>query len=264
MEIAFQRWKWIVAYDGAPYEGWQSQPSGNTVQDHLESALSQMNGMPLATRVHGSGRTDAGVHAEGQVAHVDAPASLTLDADSWPRAMNVRLPSSIRILQAEPVPQTFHARFSASEKVYHYKIFRGNILSPMLARRAWHIHKSLDLNRMEKAAELLQGTHDFRAFAANRGSKVPPPRSTVRTIRQIKITEVPDNQLILEFAGDGFLYRMVRMLTGTLVRFTLGEISESALKKLVLAPGLLKTSACAPAEGLYLYRVDYSGEREAH
>ena len=261
MPEALQRWKWTVAYDGATYEGWQSQPSGNTIQDTLERALADMKGMPADTRVHGSGRTDAGVHADGQVCHVDTPATLHLDAQSWPRAMNARLPANIRILKAEAVSNAFHARFSVVSKTYRYQIFLGNILPPMLAERAWRIHNPLDRNVLVRAANILQGTHDFRAFAANRGPNCPPPPSTVRTIKRIEITEPSNNQWFLEFTADGFLYRMVRMLVGTMVQCAQGKLSENELKMLVSAPRLLKTSACAPAEGLYLYNVCYLDER---
>jgi len=261
MADPLQRWKWTVAYDGATYEGWQSQPSGNTIQDALERALSDIKGMPSRTRVHGSGRTDAGVHADGQVCHVDTPARLQLDAHSWPRAMNARLPANIRILDAEPVSDAFHARFSAISKTYRYQIFFGNILPPMLAERAWQIHSPLDRNVLLQAASILQGTHDFSAFAANRGPNCPPPSSTIRTIKNIEIVEATDNQWFLLFTADGFLYRMVRMLVGTIVKFANGNISEQELRKLVSAPGLLKTSACAPAKGLYLQALDYLDER---
>ncbi|MEN9022778.1 MAG: tRNA pseudouridine(38-40) synthase TruA [Verrucomicrobiaceae bacterium] len=257
MAEALQRWKWTVAYDGATYEGWQSQPSGNTIQDVLEHALAEMNGMPTETRVHGSGRTDAGVHADGQVCHVDTPMRLHLDAQSWPRAMNARLPASIRILEAEPVSDAFHARFSVISKTYRYQIFLGNILPPMLAERAWQIHNPLDRNVLLQAANILEGTHDFRAFAANRGPNCPLPRSTVRTIKRIEVTETTNNQWFMEFTADGFLYRMVRMLVGTMIQFAHGKLSESRLKELVSAPRLLKTSACAPAKGLYLSKVFY-------
>ena len=260
-EEATQRWKWTVAYDGATYEGWQSQPSGDTIQDALERALAEMNSMPTGIRVHGSGRTDAGVHADGQVCHVDTPARLHLDSQSWPRAMNARLPATVRILDAEPVSDAFHARFSVIRKTYRYQIFHGNILPPMLAKRAWRIHKHLDRNVLLQAARLLEGTHDFKAFAANRGPNCPPPRSTVRTIKRIEIVETPDNQWFLEFTADGFLYRMVRLLVGTMIKFAHGKLLENELKQLVYTPGPLKTSACAPAEGLYLSEVCYQGER---
>ncbi|MFT4640713.1 MAG: tRNA pseudouridine38-40 synthase [Verrucomicrobiales bacterium] len=258
MDEPMQRWKWTVAYDGTSYEGWQSQSSGNTIQDKLEKALAEMNGLPPRTPVHGSGRTDAGVHAEGQVAHIDTPARLTLTEDSWPRAMNARLPESIRIMKAEAVPESFHARFSVVEKTYTYRLFLGNILPPMLAGRTWHVHKSLDEDDLRRAASLLTGRHDFRAFAANRGPRCAAPRSTARTIREIEIIEVPEDQMLIRFTADGFLYRMVRMLVGTMVKYSQAKLSETGLKLLVSAPSVLKTSACAPAGGLYLSDVSYA------
>lgn len=255
--MTLQRWKWTIAYDGAPYGGWQSQPGGNTIQDHLEAALSEIRGLPSGTRVHGSGRTDAGVHAYGQVAHIDAPIDLSLDAKAWPHALNARLPGSIRVLVAEAVPQDFHARFSASEKTYVYRLYLGKILPPMLWNRVWHIHNSLDVGALRHAGQCLRGRHDFKAFAANRGKNSPPPATTVRNLTKVEILEEPDNQLVLSFTADGFLYRMVRMLTGTMVRFAQGKLSESDLLSLLDDRELLKTSACAPAGGLYLRDVAY-------
>lgn len=255
-----QRWKLTIAYDGQPYEGWQSQPSGNTVQDHLERALIQMNGMPPGIRVHGSGRTDAGVHAEGQVAHLDAPSSLSLTEASWPPALNARLPPSIRVLKSEAVSTSFHARFSVVEKTYVYKVFLGNILPPMLAGRYAQVPGFLDLQALSRAARLLEGRHDFRSFAAERGSRSHPPRSTVRTLREISITHPAGNEVYMRFTADGFLYRMVRMLVGTMIKFAQGRLSEDELKKLIEGPPGLKTSACAPAAGLYLTEVRYGKE----
>ena len=171
--------------------------------------------------------------------------------------MNARLPQSIRILRAEAVPSSFHARFSVVSKTYTYRLFLGNILSPMWVGRSWHIHKSLDEDGLFHAAALLKGTHDFRAFAANRGPGSAPPRSTIRTISKIEIVEAPENQLLIRFVADGFLYRMVRLLVGTMVKFSQNKLSETDLKLLVSAPTVLKTSACAPAAGLYLTQVDY-------
>ncbi len=251
-----QRWKIIVAYDGQPFQGWQSQPSGETIQDHLQGAIARItktNGIV----VHGAGRTDAGVHALAQVAHFDAPVDLKLDSESWVRALNAHLPAQIRVLESENVPDSFHSRFSAIGKSYTYKLCIDKILPPMEFGRVWLIHQSLEEDVLKRAASLLEGKHDFRCFAANRGAKVPPPSSTVRTINEIEIAKVSNNQWTLTFTGDGFLYKMVRMLVGTMVKFALGEISENHLNALVEAQTPLKTSACAPPDGLYLAQVYY-------
>ena len=253
-----QRWKWAIAYDGQAFEGWQSQPSGNTIQDHLERALAEIKGVPQGTRIHGSGRTDAGVHAEGQVAHVDVPAGLGLSAESWLGAMNARLPASIRVLSVEAVDRSFHARFSVVEKSYHYKVFFGKILPPMLAGRVWHLHGHLDTDGLRRCAAILQGRHDFQAFAANRGPHSPPPRSTIRTIKAIEIAEKCESLLILRFTADGFLFRMVRLMMGTMVQVAQRKLSEENLIALLEGRAPLKTSACAPAHGLYLSAVVYA------
>ncbi len=252
-----QRWKLTIAYDGQPYEGWQSQPSGNTIQDLLENALAQFNGLPQGTRIHGSGRTDAGVHADGQVAHFDAPKHLTLDENAWPRALNARLPASIRVLRAEIVPGDFHARFSAVAKTYIYKVYIGNILLPMLAGRFHHVPFPIDIDALLRSANILQGRHDFHAFAANRGPGCPPPRTTIRTLSDITLLRPQADQVFLRFTADGFLYRMVRLLVGTMLQFAQGKLVEDDLKRFFEGPSTLKTSACAPADGLYLTEVVY-------
>jgi tRNA pseudouridine38-40 synthase len=257
MSESTQRWRLTIAYDGRTFDGWQSQPSNNTVQDHVERALAKITKVS-EIRIHGSGRTDAGVHAEGQVAHFDAPVGLRLGAENWPMALNTQLPPQIRVMNSEPVGDDFHARFSATGKTYTYRLAVGNILSPMSYGRIWMTHSRLDSTILRKAAEQLEGRHDFQCFAANGGSRCLPPKSTIRTIARIECHEMPDNHWELTFSGDGFLYKMVRMLVGTMVGLAAGRISESTFQQLVLAQPGLKTPACAPADGLYLVTVRYA------
>src|SRR6476646_11228241 len=160
-----RRLKLIVAYDGAPFTGWQSQSHRNTVQDHLERAFECVTGE--AVRIHGAGRTDARVHAFAQCAHMDV--SKFLPADRWIKALNALLPLSIRVLRCRYVSQDFHARLSAKGKIYRYRIWTASVLPPFEYRRAWHIAQPLDLNILKSAAKPFVGTHDFAAFAANRG-----------------------------------------------------------------------------------------------
>lgn len=252
----FQRWKLLLAYDGRPYQGWQSQPGGNTIQDHLERALAKI----LLTErvvVHGAGRTDAGVHARAQVAHFDAPLDWRMKPDQWLRAFNVCLPATIRVKEAERVGSEFHARFSAIAKSYFYKIDTNLVLDPLQAGLAWHLHNSLQENDVLTALSWLKGTHDFRAFAVNRGKNQPPVESTVRTIYQAELSRPTENEWVISFLGNGFLYKMVRMMVGTIVRFAQGRLEKSDFLKLLNDPPTLKTSACAPADGLYLSGVDY-------
>src|SRR6266487_3774117 len=170
-----RRLKLVISYDGRDFAGWQSQKHGNTVQDRLENAFERVCGTRLA--VTGSGRTDSGVHAHGQCAHVDVPAA-HFAAERWLKALNGVLPPAIRILQARFVPKSFHARFSAKGKVYRYRIINGLVRPPLEIGRAWHIAALLDRDLLEQAALVFGGQHDFAAFAANRGKE---ERSTTRT-----------------------------------------------------------------------------------
>ncbi len=245
-----ERLKCIVAYDGAPFRGWQSQEGGNTIQDLLTEAFRCVTGRGLT--IHGAGRTDAGVHAVEQCIHVDVQRG-RIPLEKWPLALNAHLPPEIRVLRCDLVTSDFHARFSASGKIYEYRIWNDRVHSPFELRRSWQVQKPLDLNAMESAARLLIGKHDFAGFAANRGQ---PVLDTVRTIRAINIKE--ERPLIrMAYEGDGFLYKMVRLLTGTMVRVGQGKDDIRFVARLLHAPPGEKTPYCAPAEGLYLLRVLY-------
>ena len=245
-----RRLKMIVAYDGKGFAGWQSQSHRNTIQDHIERAFERIGGKPI--RVHGAGRTDAGVHALAQCAHVD----LTDDhfpATRWTQALNALLPPAIRVLRCRYVSKDFHARLSAKEKLYRYRIWSGAVLPPFEYGRAWHIPRPLDLKLLEKAAKCFAGTHDFAAFAANRGK---PENRTVRTIYSVTVRR-SGFWVMIDFNGDGFLYKMVRLIVGSLVQCALGKLCiEDVTGRLAsgqLGPGRF----AAPAEGLLLVRVRY-------
>jgi tRNA pseudouridine38-40 synthase len=248
--LHFDRLRITVAYDGGPFSGWQSQPNQNGVQDHLKRAFQAL--APTAARLHGAGRTDAGVHALAQIAHIDVPRG-RFPITKWITALNSHLPSQIRILRCEIVSSEFHAQFSAKGKVYHYHIWNHTVLNPFEIGRCWHVPFPLDINLMTQAADLLCGTHDFASFAANRGK---PAESTFRIIHSIKIRRT--QQLIrLQFDGNGFLYRMVRMLAGAIVRVAAGRESPDWIDGLLRRPGVVKASFTAPAGGLYLAKVKY-------
>src|SRR5437773_8006353 len=198
-----RRLKLIIAYDGAPFSGWQSQSHRNTVQDHVEHARERVLGKQV--RVHSAGRTDAGVHALAQCAHVDLPDD-QLSAARWTEALNALLPPAIRVLRCQYVSNNFHARLSAKGKIYRYRIWCAPVLPPFEYRRAWHIPRPLDLKILEKAAKHFLGTHDFAAFAANRGK---PEESTIRTINSVRVGQ-NGPCVTIEFDGNGFLYKMVR------------------------------------------------------
>jgi tRNA pseudouridine38-40 synthase len=244
-----RRLKLIVAYDGAPFAGWQSQSHRNTVQDHLERAFKRVTGG--AVRVHGAGRTDAGVHALGQCAHVDV--LKVLPPDRWIKALNALLPPAIRVLRCRYVSKDFHARLSAKGKIYRYRIWTAPILPPFEYRRAWHIAQSLDPKILKSAAKYFVGTHNFAAFAAKRGK---PERSTIRTINSVGVGE-KGPCITIEFDGDGFLYKMVRLMVGALVKCALGKMRTEEITSPLRAGKTGSARFTAPAEGLYLVRVRY-------
>jgi tRNA pseudouridine38-40 synthase len=244
-----RRLKLIIAYDGAPFAGWQSQSHRNTVQDHLERAFERVTGE--AVRIHGAGRTDAGVHAFVQCAHVDV--SKFLPADRWIKALNALLPPSIRVLRCRYVSQDFHARLSAKGKIYRYRIWTASVLPPFEYRRAWHIAQPLDLKILKSAAKPFVGTHDFAAFAANRGKPEP---STIRTINSVRVLQKA-SCVTIEFDGNGFLYKMVRLMVGALVKCALGKMRIDEITSRLRSGKIGSARFAAPAEGLYLVRVRY-------
>ncbi len=260
---AMSRFLFTCAYDGAPYLGWQSQRGGNTVQDIVEAAMAAILKAPV--RIAAAGRTDAGVHALAQCFHADVPESCRMDARAWRAALNAHLPASIRIMQVEPVAADFHARFSATGKVYEYTLCTAAVLPPFLAGRAWHLLRPLRLELLREALRCYEGRHDFRHFAARRGNEpeLPPPGFYERTLWSATVEGGGAGELLrLRFHGDGFMYRMVRLLTGTAVQVAAGRM---ALRELA---GMLDTEQgqtsrhCAPAGGLALLRVEYGGSAE--
>jgi tRNA pseudouridine38-40 synthase len=245
-----ERLRLTIAYDGGAFSGWQSQPNHNAVQDHLVSAFQQILGS--APKVYGAGRTDAGVHAMAQVAHVDVPKE-RLSPEVWPAALNAHLPRELRVLRCQLAAPEFHARFSARGKVYRYRIWNAAFLHPLEVDRSWHVPRELPLDVIREAATIFVGTHNFAAFAANRGR---PSESTVRTI--LSITARQKGAVItLDYSGDGFLYRMVRLLTGSMVQVALGRNDLAWLRDLLADPQGRKSHHLAPAGGLYLVRVQY-------
>jgi tRNA pseudouridine38-40 synthase len=246
------RLKLIVAYDGAPFSGWQSQPNGNGIQDHLERAFQQICSEPV--RVHGAGRTDAGVHALAQCAHVDIPIR-RYGADRWRAALNGILPPAIRIMQCRFAAQSFHARFSAKGKIYRYRIWNADVLPPLENGRAWHVREPLDRSAVAASAELFVGRHDFACFAANRGA---PVADSTRTIRRVLVRHSGD-LLSLEFEADGFLYKMARLIAGSLVDVGSGKAAPEEIRARLRHPKHRSSHArnVAPACGLFLVRVRY-------
>ncbi len=239
-----------IAYDGHPYSGWQSQPCGKTVQDHLEKSLAALCG--TSVRVHGAGRTDGGVHALAQSAHVDLP-DPCMPVGKIPVAVNARLPTQIRVVAARRVGPDFHARFSAKGKVYRYRVWNAPTLHPLEIGRAWHVPEPVDLARLREAVSQFEGRHDFFAFAANRRT---PVGNTVRTIRSARVRR-EGALLTLTFDGDGFLFRMVRLMAGAALRVGKGREPMEWLSDHLKRRAQGKARYCAPSDGLYLVRVRY-------
>lgn len=253
MAEALERIKLTVAYDGRPFDGWQSQATANGVQDHIEAAVRAVSG--LQVRIHGSGRTDAGVHATGQIFHVDLPKGRLTPA-IWMAALNANLPDTIRVIRAARVAggdAGFHARFSAKGKRYLYRIWNAPYMHPLEIGRAWFVPRELDLELLKSAAARLIGTHDFARFTANRRQLEP---NTIRTLQRIAVRS-QGPLITLTFEGDGFLYKMVRLLTGTLVRIGEKRAPISYIDDLLDLNVRSRTHFMGVAEGLYLSRVFY-------
>ncbi len=250
------RLKLTVAYDGRPYSGWQCQPNGNTIQDFIQGALEKVSKVPVT--LHGSGRTDTGVHADAQVAHFDTPESVDMNPYNWVPALNTKLPATIRIMDCEEVTDDFHARFSAKQKTYSYDLCLAPVLHPLMSGRAWHLPRQLDPESLEQALSHYVGEHCFKAFAANRGNETEATEYT-RTLTESSFEVIEDGYRIT-CTGDGFMYKMVRLLTGAAVQCAQGRLRLddhlALLNQLENLPNG-KSPYCAPADGLTLKNVSY-------
>lgn len=257
-------WKLTLAYDGTDFFGWQVQPERATIQGELAAAVERTTGERVLPQ--GSGRTDAGVHARGQVASFRLEAGIP--AANLQRALNRTLPEAIRVLSAETAAKDFHARHSAKAKTYEYRIFCGDICPPWTARYAWALNASrkgvgsrrVDVEAMQEAARAIVGTHDFTSFAASdpelrerRGENADEP---VRTIFASEWTE-QGKMLIYRVRGDGFLHHMVRNVVGTCVDAGLGRIGAGDVRAILEARSRSAAGATAPARGLFLDGVEY-------
>ena len=243
-----KRYKITVSYLGTNYCGWQTQKNGTSVQSVLENAFSKLFG--AKTAVTGSGRTDAGVHALGQVAHFDAETSIP--AEKIPFAINTMLPEDVRVLSCEEVSSDFHARFQAKEKTYVYKLYLSPHLNPLKNATAENICVPLDFEEMEKAARFIEGTHDFRCFEAS-GSSV---KDTVRTVEKVEIIKNGED-VEIRVTGNGFLYNMVRIIAGTLVDVGKGKIAANDVEDIIKSGDRVRAGKTLPAKGLTLYSVKY-------
>ena len=243
------RYKITIEYDGTPFVGWQIQENGPSVQAALEAALAGFSGETV--RVNGAGRTDAGVHANGQVIHFDS--ETTMPAGELQNGMNALLPADIRGREIAEADPEFHARFSARSKEYRYTIYNGPVVPPFIQRYRCHERRPLDRLAMQAVAELLVGEHDFGGFAANPNREV---ESTVREIYALEI-EGEAEDLLIRVRGNGFLYKMVRGIAGFLIEAGLGKRGPGDAER-ILASGLRDQDVqTAPAKGLVLHEVFY-------
>jgi tRNA pseudouridine38-40 synthase len=251
--------KLTIAYDGTDFAGWQRQLRDRTVQAVIEDALAPIEGAQVA--IVGAGRTDAGVHAAGQVASFASQSAIA--RESLQRALNTSLPADVRIVAADDVAGAFNARFNAKAKTYHYWIWNGSVVPPVLRRFVWQVEQPLAVEPMQEAARLLIGAHDFAAFQGA-GSDV---KTTTRAVTVSQISEVPavgpfevstpGRLLRYEIAGSGFLRHMVRAVAGTLVEAGRGRWPPTQVGRILASRDRGQAGPTAPAHGLVFWKVDY-------
>lgn len=242
-------YKLTIQYDGSRYDGWQKQGNTtNTIQGKLEGVLSRLVEGPV--EVHGAGRTDAGVHALGQTASVKLPGNLP--PEQVRDYLNSYLPEDIAVTEVEQAEDRFHARLSAKGKVYRYEIRLGTVGDVFRRKYQYRVAEPLDVTAMRAAAKTLTGTHDFRAFCSNKKYK----KSTVRTVSAIDIA-VDDTDMSITFRGNGFLYNMVRIMTGTLLEVGVGLRCAEEMEEILVSRDRARAGKTAPAQGLTLVQVEY-------
>jgi tRNA pseudouridine38-40 synthase len=246
------RYKLTISYEGTNYSGWQIQKKSISIQGLIENALSLI--MKKKVPLLGASRTDAGVHALGQVAHFSSEDEI--DMRKLQASLNGILPKDIRILKVDKVPPTFHARFSAKGKIYHYFLCNNAYENPFSRKYCLHFPHKLNFDSLQKAALLLEGTHDFTSFANNHlcGSAAVCP---IKTIKKISIEHLEEGQLRFEFEADGFLYKMIRNMMGTLLEIAKGKREVESIKEILAAKDRKKAGQAAPALGLFLVKVNY-------
>ncbi|MFZ5816900.1 MAG: tRNA pseudouridine(38-40) synthase TruA [Bacillota bacterium] len=242
--------KLTLQYDGTHYAGFQRQPNGVTIQERLEEALRVITGEPAIRLGAAAGRTDAGVHARGQVVHIRTASAIPLER--WPHALNSRLPADIVVIGAEHAPDDFHARYWALEKRYRYTVEVAPFPSPLHRLYAFHWGRPLDLPLMREAAALLVGTHDFAAFRSTGGAA----KSSTRTITRLELTEASPF-LHIDVAADGFLYNMVRILAGSLLEVGAGRRTPEDLRRALETGERRFAGKTLPPHGLCLEEVTY-------
>lgn len=251
-QVFLKNYKIIISYDGTHYAGWQVQPNGLSVQEVLQNTLHQF--LQEKVQVTGSGRTDAGVHALGQTAHFHFPKEL--DTRKFLGSANALLPGDIRILDILEVPIDFHARYSAVSKCYHYHLWLERFQSPFDRLYSYHVKEKIDLQLLRTATNSFIGTHDFKAFA-NSAESGAAAHDSIRTLYRIDMIERPGGY-VLQFEGDGFLYKMVRNLVGTLLDVAKGKIPLEHIPSIIESRDRRLAGQAAPPHGLFLASVKYN------
>lgn len=241
--------KLTIEYDGKDFNGWQKQPNKLNVQGNIEKAIEVITGEKID--LIASGRTDRGVHSLGQVANFKTNSNLPID--KFPIAINTNLKKSIRILSAEEVDDEFHSRLTCKKKTYRYIINNSKYGTAIYRNLETNIPTKLDIQKMKQAIKYFEGEHDFKAFKASGTSS----KSSVRTIYNAEVKEMPDNRIWIELTGNGFLYNMVRIIAGTLVEVGTGKIKPEDIPNIIKSKEREKAGKTLPPQGLYLVKVEY-------
>lgn len=241
--------KLTIEYDGKEFNGWQKQPNKLNIQGTIEQAIKTITGEEI--ELNASGRTDAGVHALGQVANFKTNSNIPIEKIAI--AINSNLKKSIRILKAEEVEERFHSRLSCKKKTYRYVINNSEFSSAIYRNLETHIPQKLDVDKMKMAAKYFEGEHDFKAFKASGTSS----KSSVRTIYKAEVFEMPNNRIYIELTGNGFLYNMVRIIAGTLVDVGTGKIQPEDIEKIIESKDRSLAGKTLQPNGLYLLNVKY-------
>ena len=245
------RIKLIIQYDGTNFSGWQLQPGKRTVQGELEKALSFL--LKEDVRTYASGRTDSGVSAYGQVAHFDTEQELNLK--KLQDGLNALTPDDIAVPGLEIAPEGFDARFSVKKKTYQYKFYISKYALPLFDKVAFRVNDYVDLEKMKEACKYFIGQHDFESFVSKKSGKT----NFVRTVYDAKIVEFGDGMFAFEITGNGFLYNMVRIVFGTILKAGYGQIEPEEIKDLIEAKSRAKAGKTMPAHPLFMKKVDYEG-----
>lgn len=238
-----------VSYDGTNFCGWQVQPNGDSIQQRLQDAVKCVTGETV--KITGSGRTDAGVHAVGQVAHFDTQSQIS--PERFAKALNAHLPQDIRVTASQMTADDFNACTSAKKKTYEYSTYYSAVELPLKERFSYHLLKKPDIALLKDGAKIFVGEHDFKCFNASRGGA----KTTVRTIYSIDIVETADSDIKISVCGNGFLYNMVRTLVGTLLDYADGKVDKEKLEKALLNGDRSLCGRTLPAKGLCLKTVEY-------